>query len=310
MVPTTRFTSLTAVEVWDSRFRWRDGGKLHDTTVDLTWRRVAEALASVEGPMAPLWMQRFISVFSRWELLPDERLLALAGTGQPIGTLPGLAAVLNLAAFIRPQPVGAASLDCQRLVATAGLAVRLLDNALLRYGACADQSLRIGFIGMADALHRLGTPFGTERARQFAVAAASLLAEGCFRVNVDLAQERGQLMGRESLDQRPAFPRNGVMPGSVVLEAMRNGVRHSRITALAHHPELARFANDVTDAIEPLAIDVQRGCDALGNDIHVARARLGIAIQPYFDAQINDAVLGLGSATPLQASDRNGCAPR
>jgi len=306
VVLTTQFTSLAAVEVWDSRFRWRNGGTLLDTTVDVTWQRVAEAIASVEGPMAPLWMRRFISVFSRWELLPDERLLALAGTHRPPEELTGLAAVLNLAAFIRPQSVGAARLDCERMVATAGLAVRLLDNALLRYGACADQSLRIGFIGMAEALRRLGTPFGTERARQFAVVAASLLAEGCLRGNVDLARERGQQMGLEPLDQRIALWRNRAIPESLALEAARGGVRHSRITALDHHPELARFANDVTDAIDPLAIDVQRGHDVLGNDIQVARAKMGIAIQPYFDVEIQDALPSLESTSSLQAVDRKG----
>lgn len=310
MVPTTQFTSLAAVEVWDSRFRWRDGRTLRDTTVDSTWRRVAEAIASVEGPMAPLWMGRFISVFSRWELLPDERLLALAGTNRAPGELPGLAAVLNLAAFIRPLPVGDARLDRERLVATAGLAVRLLDNALLHYGARTDQGLRIGFIGMAEALRRLGTPYGTERARQFAVAAASLLAEGCLRGNVDLAQERGRVMGAELRDQRIALARNRMIPESLVLEAVRSGVRYSRITALDHHPDLARLANDVTDAIEPLVIDAQRGHDALGNDIHVAKARMGIAIQPCFDVQIQDAVSRLGSATLRQAADREGCSPR
>lgn len=302
MLPTTQFTSLAAVEIWDSRFRWRNGTTLLDTTVDLTWRRIAGEIASVEGPLAPLWMHRFISVFSRWELLPDERLLALAGTDRPMVELPGLAAVINLATFIRSQPAGGARLDYERLIATAGVAVRLLDNALLRYGACANQSLRIGFIGMAEALRRLGTPYGTDRARQFAVAVASLLAEGCLRGNIDLAQERGHQTNLEPMEEQVLVRRNPMMPESLVREALRHGIRHSWTTALDHHPELARFANDVTDAIEPLAVDAQRGHDAMGNDIHIAKARMRLAIQPYFDAEIRErhvsAPVGCGQASP------------
>lgn len=291
MVPSTRFTSLAAVETWDTRFRWRHGRTLHDTTVDMTWRRVADTVAVVEGTMAPLWAHRFVAAFSRWRLLPDERLLASAGTDKPLGDLAGLAAVLNLAAFIRPGPSGRARLDGDQLLATATLAVRLLDDALLRYGVHGNQDLRVGFIGLAEALRRLGTPYGSERARQFAVAVAGLLAEGCLRGNIELAVERGPqaALGADAT-LRTVWHRRA-LPEPLLLAAARHGGRHARVTALDHHPDLARFANDVPDTLEPLAADLQGG---QGNAIGVARSRIGVAIQPWFDARIPDIEPGAG----------------
>ena len=44
------FVSPVAVEAWDTWFRWRENGTLHDDTVDATWRRVASAdVAACDG---------------------------------------------------------------------------------------------------------------------------------------------------------------------------------------------------------------------------------------------------------------------
>src|SRR5690348_11516870 len=79
------FIELAAVEAWDAWFRWREQGDLRDLSIEGTWRRVAVALASVEaqGEIAT-WQSRFMQTFATWRLLPDEQVLANAGTGRPV----------------------------------------------------------------------------------------------------------------------------------------------------------------------------------------------------------------------------------
>src|SRR4051812_42795915 len=43
------FSDPVAVDAWDSWFRWRDGNRLYDLSIETTWLRVARALAGVEN---------------------------------------------------------------------------------------------------------------------------------------------------------------------------------------------------------------------------------------------------------------------
>lgn len=286
MARTTRFSSLAAMDAWDARYRWRNGNTLHDSSIDATWRRVADALAVQEDALAPLWAHRFVNAFSRWQLLPDERLLASAGTDRACRPLSAPVAVVNIAAFVEGHAIGRARLDGCGLIETAALATRLLDDAALRYGMDDDCDLRIGLIGLADALHMFGLPYGSDRAMRLATTVASLLAEGCLRGNVDLAAERGSddvsRMRGALLDTL----RSRGMPAHLVHEAAIHGLRHLRVTAIEPHPELARLANEATDALDPLPRDAARGHDAQGHCIGNALVRLAAAMQPYIDAEI------------------------
>ena len=100
MFAPTRFTNPDAVEAWDALFRWREGGRLRDTTVEQTWERVSRAIARAEGVSEAHWARRFSGEFRQWRLLPDERLLRAAGTPCLERVLPAPAAVVNAAAFV------------------------------------------------------------------------------------------------------------------------------------------------------------------------------------------------------------------
>ncbi len=78
------FATGISRHVWDSKYRYRDGGLIHDRTVDDTWRRVARALAVQEGDAAPLWEQRFHAILEDFRFLPGGRILAGAGTGRDV----------------------------------------------------------------------------------------------------------------------------------------------------------------------------------------------------------------------------------
>lgn len=304
VVPATKFTSLIAVETWDAHYRWRDKDALHDTTVDATWWRVAESIASVEGLQAPLWAHRFADAFSRWRLLPDGRLLEQAGTNKPLRDLTAPSAVVNVAAFVRSDAAYPARFDRSRFVGTAALAVRLLDNALLLH---ADDSsdLHVGIIGLADAFRVLDMPFGSMRALKFATVVANSLAEGCLRGNVDAAIERGASKGPAARDLLEAQLRQRKMPEQLIEDARRYGVRRARISAIEPHPTLARLANEVADALDPLPNDAMTGHDDGGNCIRMAQARMIAAMQPYIDREIQHAASRLDTCFALASDCRN-----
>lgn len=248
----TRFFEPMAVDAWDAWFRWRDMSGLHDLTIDATWDRVADAIARVEDRMAGQWAQRFADAFAAWQLLPNEILLRDAGTGAALPPQDAPAAVLNIAAFVR-APVGMVpSLDCDRLFSVAALAVRMLDDVLLAATPppAKTSGLRIGVIGMANALFRLGLRYDSDAGRRQAAEIAQTLAEGCLHGAITLAAERGHPdQNRHRLALR--WRDRSISP-ELIADGLHWGVRHSRLTAIQSHPRLALLANNVADALDPV----------------------------------------------------------
>jgi ribonucleoside-diphosphate reductase alpha chain len=66
--------------VWEVKYRYRDGGVLHDRTAEDTWRRVSQAVARAEGAQGEHWEQRFHDLLASLRFLPGGRILAGAGT--------------------------------------------------------------------------------------------------------------------------------------------------------------------------------------------------------------------------------------
>ncbi len=246
VVPSPRapFIDAAAVEAWDAWFRWRDD-ELHDLSIEDTWWRVAATLASAEAePEVCRWRSRFNRALSSWKLLPDERLLATAGTGR-IGWASGpLHACLNAAAFVPPL----ATYDPAEVADCAALAVRALDNAAVLARLPATH-LRIGLVGLAGALYLLGLRYDSDEGRALAASLARALAEGCRRANAQLALERGVGAGGGA----EALPREKRAGMSAILPCGRAvGQRHATLASVSSQPRLALFANSVADALDPL----------------------------------------------------------
>lgn len=240
------FIDPVAVEAWDAWFRWRGRSGLHDISIEDTWRRVAAALAAPESPPdAAQWRARFQQALLAWRLLPDERLLASAGTGRIAWAQGPLHACLNMAGFVPPvsQFQLAAITDC------AALAVRALDNAAL-IARMAKPRLRIGLIGVAGALHLLGLRYDSDEGRALVASFARALAEGCFRASIELARERGAGRG----DAAAAIVRGARrgLPENLLREAETCGLRHCATTAITSQRRLAMLANAVADGLDPL----------------------------------------------------------
>lgn len=70
--------------IWDAKYRYRSTPGTGDATLEDTWRRIAQALASVEGREREAWAARFFSVLSDFHFLPGGRIQAGAGTGHRV----------------------------------------------------------------------------------------------------------------------------------------------------------------------------------------------------------------------------------
>lgn len=328
------FIDLAAVEAWDAWFRWREQDDLRDLSIEDTWRRVSVALASVEpGGDTATWQVRFMDALASWRLLPDERLLADAGTGRITWRDDALHAMVNAASFIPTDRVAASAPDLTALAHCAALAVRALDNAALMAGIDAPH-LRIGMIGVADALALLGLHYDSDPGRMQAAAMARALAEGCLQGSIMLAAARGACA-----HEMHAFIARGRLrglPEELLEAAARQGVRHAQLTAITPQPRLALLANDVADAIDPLkgknhpvvisAPDGQRTVmhssgyalnilhagetgsedmpDVLPGMSWMAQIKMRAALQPWIDESIDYPLLvtnDLGEAQRLEA---------
>lgn len=66
--------------VWETKYRYCDGEAVHDHNLSDTWKRVAQALASVEVRDKDIWKQRFFEILQDFHFIPGGRILAGAGT--------------------------------------------------------------------------------------------------------------------------------------------------------------------------------------------------------------------------------------
>ena len=281
MRPASPFTAVAAVEGWDAWFRWRDASGLRDRTIEATWWRVARAAAPAEGAQAEAWARRFYDAFSRWRLLPDAVLLRVAGTGEGLAPDTVLRAALDVAAFVVPSPLPP-RLDLDAIADVAALAVRLLDDALiaLRPDQRDRTGVRVGVLGVADALGALGVPYDSEAALQIAGNLAAALARGSRRGAIEVARERG---GSPVPAPTHAHAHDG-HDHDHDDDADRCGARLARLTAVVPQPRLACLANCASDALDPLPAGA--AADPAGPGL-LAQMRLRLAMQAWIDDPID-----------------------
>jgi len=247
----TPFLNTLAVETWDTWFRWREDGQLRDVTVDHTWQRVASALSAGSAHQAG-YQRRLLDAFCAWQLLLDERVLASAGTGVPQWSAGNLCAVLNAASFVRAPGLRHAMFDRARFQEIAALALQALDDAaaLALDSAVAPPRLRLGLIGVSDALVLLGLDYDSNEGRLQAARIAQDLAEGGVAGSIALARDRGAGAVCDANWNTQAQRRG--YPSELIRAAREHGLRQAENTAIASHPRLASFANGVADALDPL----------------------------------------------------------
>jgi len=77
------FLSPVSERIWRSKYQYRDARHVHDRSIVDTWRRVADAAASVERDPAR-WAPRFLELLTDFKFLPGGRILAGAGTDRHV----------------------------------------------------------------------------------------------------------------------------------------------------------------------------------------------------------------------------------
>lgn len=286
----TKFTTAIAVDTWDAHFRWRVGDDLRDRTIDATWRRVASAVAGIEGDDAGKWEQRFVEAFQGWRIVPDARLLKWAGTGVASIRLDNPRATLNLGTFVvRPQ-ASQPYFDYEAFSDMAALAVRFLDDAWLTYcGNPSASALCVGILGFADALAALGYSYASERACEFASDLGAALSTACLESSLRLMQERGACRLEAGTNECKVARDSCRVPCGMA--------RHPRTTAIHSQHLVALFANNASDALDPLsgaALDLaSRWEHRMQEDpvdtkhMLLQQIKLRSRIQPWIDAPID-----------------------
>ncbi len=303
----TAFTDPTAVDAWDLWFRWREGARLRDLTIDATWERIAHAVAGATDANATQWAQRYVDAFSKWQILPGERLLRDAGTGAAANAASSATtasqAALNVVAFVRQSRGAATRFDRDEFLRVCGLTVRFLDDAALTSSGHSANGLQIGLFGMADALSQLGCGYAGEAACAQAREIAAAFAEGCLLGDLALARERGA----NAVDGKrwgARFRARG-LGGETLADARRYGMRYSRLTAIGSQPRIALLANNTTDALDPAmrlsaherasaATWRDPGLDRMAPCVaQKAQLELRAAVQPWIDRPIDTPLLAL-----------------
>ncbi|MGW8228521.1 MAG: ribonucleotide reductase N-terminal alpha domain-containing protein, partial [Gammaproteobacteria bacterium] len=78
------FKTPVSYQIWDTKYRYRDGNVIHDKTLEDTWRRVATAVASVEKHYQDHWTELFFHALDGFRFLPGGRILAGCGTEREV----------------------------------------------------------------------------------------------------------------------------------------------------------------------------------------------------------------------------------
>lgn len=136
-------------------------------------------------------------------------------------------AVCNLGSVNLVNHVTDEGLDRDRLAATVGTAMRMLDNVVdinfytipeARASNLRHRPVGLGLMGFQDALHRLGIPYASDAAVAFADTSMEAIGYHAISASVDLAEERGRYQSFEgSLWSKGVLPIDSIR----LLEAAR-----------------------------------------------------------------------------------------
>lgn len=308
------FRDAVAVEVWDGCFRWREDGRLRDATVAATWERVAGALA--QAGTAGTFARELLDALAWLRVLPNPRLIARLGTGWRPASSDCDVAVVNASAFVRDAFGERARLDIGGLESAAGLAVRLLDRARVLAGSGHGAALKVGLVGVADALQRLGLDYDSVAGREEAMRIAAALAHGALEASIAAVAAGAVPVPRLRASR------------AMAAELRSRPLAHASLTAIAPQPLLALLADNVADALDPRdgqprahrisgpggerIVRAAGGTTALARELGVAsratapwpaapaQVAMRAAVAPWIDAPIDYAFAGAQPDAPAR----------
>lgn len=77
------FSAEISKYIWDTKYRYRDGGMIRDRCITDTWRRIAQALAKAGQPEQQ-WQDRFYAALEGFKFLPGGRIQSGGGTTRQV----------------------------------------------------------------------------------------------------------------------------------------------------------------------------------------------------------------------------------
>ncbi len=218
---------------------------------------------------------------------------------------------INLASLVCAPFEAEAELDQDRLRELAGLAVRMLDNAIevsrfplpqQREEAFAKRRIGLGITGLADALIMCGARYGSPAAVALTELWLGTLRRAAYGASADLAAEKGAF---------PRFQRDAFLQGESVedlepeLRAKigEQGLRNGLITSIAPTGTISLLAGNLSSGLEPVfSLTHQRTlllADGSREKLELSDRALALYRQlkgP--DAPLTDAFVDTGSLSP------------
>jgi ribonucleoside-diphosphate reductase alpha chain len=180
---------------------------------------------------------------------------------------------INLARFVRAPFTEDADLDLGAVAATAGVAVRMLDNVidasrfpLPQQAEMARGARRIGLgiTGLADALLMLGHVYGDAPSLALAAEVMAAICHEAYRTSVALAREKGRFPWFDAV-RYPAGAFIRTLPDYIRRAIETHGIRNSHLLAIAPTGTVSLLAGNVSSGLEPIFAGCHRRA-VLGED--------------------------------------------
>jgi len=220
---------------------------------------------------------------------------------------------LNLSRFVLAPFTPQARIDTERLVETATVAVRLLDNVIdvsrfpLRRqtdNARGSRRVGLGITGLADALLMLGLTYGDEPALARAADIMRLICHTAYRASIALAREKTSFPFFER-DRYLAAPFVRALPDDIRDGIARYGIRNSHLIAIAPTGTISLLAGNVSSGLEPIfAASYRRrilGVDGAPIDVELTDWALDLWRRSARDADGTPAAFVTAADLPVRA---------
>lgn len=187
-------------------------------------------------------------------------------TTNPCGELPlpphgsCILGSLVLPHFVEAPFTAKARINLPLLESTAGIAVRLLDNALEKANlplsvqqrvALRSRRIGLGITGLADLLVMLGLAYDSPAARAKAIEIIACIRHAAYDTSCELAKTKGSFPVFDAelwIDNEAAAP----IPAEIASRIRKYGIRNSHLTAIAPTGSISLLADNVSPGIEPI----------------------------------------------------------